>query len=104
MESTSWGDQHSFKKLSLRRFPKPERRESGEEKFWKKFQVGWLGRRGDQSKQRTVLMLCTRSQFPIVVKESAAVASVHFSGSVPHDFAVTSGSRVRSSECSVISS
>ena len=51
MESTSWGDQHSFKKLSLRRFPKPERRESGEEKFWKKFQVGRLGHRGDQSKK-----------------------------------------------------
>lgn len=30
------------------------------------------------------------------MKEAAAVTSVHFSGSVPHDFAVTSGSRVRS--------
>lgn len=47
-------------------------------------------------------MLCACSQFPIVVKEAAAVASVHFSGSVPHDFAVTSGSRVRSSDHDVI--
>ena len=46
MESMDWGDQHSFKKLSLRRFPKPERRESGEDKFWRKFQVGWLGHGG----------------------------------------------------------
>ena len=33
-------------------------------------------------------------QFPIVVKEQAPVTSIHFSATSPHDFAVTSGSRV----------
>ena len=37
---------------------------------------------------------CVFSQFPVVVKEHAAVSSVHFSASAPYDFAVTSGSRV----------
>ena len=32
-------DQHDFKKLSLRRFPKPDKRKGEEEKFWNKFQV-----------------------------------------------------------------
>lgn len=34
-------------------------------------------------------------QFPITVKESAVITSVFFSPSSPHDFAVTSGPRVR---------
>lgn len=33
-------DPHSFKKLCLKRFPKYDRRESSENSFWKKFQVG----------------------------------------------------------------
>lgn len=32
-------DQYSFKKLSLKRFPKLDKRENKEDKFWKKFQV-----------------------------------------------------------------
>ena len=35
-------------------------------------------------------------QFPVVVKEQAPVSSIHFSATSPHDFAVTSGSRVSS--------
>lgn len=32
-------DQHSFKKLSLRKFPKLDKKESSEGSFWKKYQV-----------------------------------------------------------------
>lgn len=35
-------DQHSFKKLYLKRFPKLDKRESSEGSFWKKYQVGLL--------------------------------------------------------------
>lgn len=32
-------DLHSFKKLSLKRFPKVDERESSELRFWRKYQV-----------------------------------------------------------------
>ncbi|XP_064390591.1 U3 small nucleolar RNA-associated protein 15 homolog [Halichondria panicea] len=64
-------DPHSFKKLSLKRFPKVDKRENREDNFWKRF------------------------QYPLVAKEISAVSHIHFSPVAPHDFAITSGSRVQ---------
>ncbi len=45
--------------------------------------------------------LCVRFvQFPVVVKEYAAISSVHFEACEPYDYAVTTGSRVSAVACS----
>ncbi len=81
-------DEHDFKKLSLRSFPKLDSGESSESGFWRKYQVACV--------------LCSFEvslhfyyvQFPITVKHDAPVSNLHFSPSSPHDYAVTSGPRV----------
>ncbi|KAF9285600.1 snoRNA-binding rRNA-processing protein [Mortierella antarctica] len=60
-----------FKSLTVKKYPRLPGRKTSESRYWRKFKS------------------------PIVVKEFAAVSSIHFSESKPHDFAVTASTRVQ---------
>ncbi|KAI8823023.1 WD40-repeat-containing domain protein [Fimicolochytrium jonesii] len=60
-----------YRKVQIKRFSKPAGRRTTEATYWKKFKS------------------------PILLKEYAAVTSIHFSATRPHDFAVTSSTRVQ---------
>ncbi|KAJ3020066.1 snoRNA-binding rRNA-processing protein [Thoreauomyces humboldtii] len=60
-----------YKKVPIKQLPKPAGRKSAEALYWRKFKS------------------------PILLKEFAAVSSIHFSPLSPHDFAVTSSTRVQ---------
>ncbi|KAG0029849.1 snoRNA-binding rRNA-processing protein [Podila clonocystis] len=60
-----------FKSLTVKKYPRLPGRKTSESRYWRKFKS------------------------PIVVKEFAAVSSIHFSETKPHDFAVTASTRVQ---------
>ena len=60
-----------YKKLALRQYPRLPSRRTAESRYWRKF------------------------KFPVLVKEFDAVTNISFSGTRPHDFAVTSSTRVQ---------
>ncbi|KAG0303027.1 snoRNA-binding rRNA-processing protein [Dissophora globulifera] len=60
-----------FKSLTVKKFPRLPGRKTPESRYWRKFKS------------------------PIVVKEFAAVSSIHFSETSPYDFAVTASTRVQ---------
>lgn len=60
-----------YKKLEIKKFPSVSQRDNKEIRFWEKFQS------------------------PVVVKEYAVVTSISFSPAYPHDYAVTTGTRVQ---------
>lgn len=60
-----------YKKLALRQYPRLPGRRTAESRYWRKF------------------------KFPVLVKEFDAVTHISFSGTRPHDFAVTSSTRVQ---------
>ncbi|KAF9903291.1 snoRNA-binding rRNA-processing protein [Lobosporangium transversale] len=60
-----------FKSLTVKKYPRLPGRKTPESRYWRKFKS------------------------PIVVKEFAAVSSVHFSETTPYDFAVTASTRVQ---------
>ncbi|KAF9412595.1 snoRNA-binding rRNA-processing protein [Podila epigama] len=60
-----------FKSLSIKKYPRLPGRKTSESRYWRKFKS------------------------PIVVKEFAAVSSIHFSETAPYDFAVTASTRVQ---------
>eukprot|EP00158_Paraphelidium_tribonemae_P000021 Partr_v1_DN11147_c0_g1_i1_m66082 putative UTP15, U3 small nucleolar ribonucleoprotein, homolog (S. cerevisiae) len=60
----------AFKPVALKRFAPVEEKETPEGRFWRKFQV------------------------PVVDKLLAPAAHISFSPSAPHDYAVTTGTRV----------
>ncbi|KAF9102314.1 snoRNA-binding rRNA-processing protein [Mortierella sp. GBA35] len=60
-----------FKSLTVKKYPRLPGRKTAESRYWRKFKS------------------------PIVVKEFAAVSSIHFSEASPYDFAVTASTRVQ---------
>ncbi|KAF8975634.1 snoRNA-binding rRNA-processing protein [Entomortierella lignicola] len=60
-----------FKALTVKKYPRLPGRKTPESRYWRKFKS------------------------PIVVKEFAAVSSIHFSETSPYDFAVTASTRVQ---------
>ncbi|KAF9581398.1 snoRNA-binding rRNA-processing protein [Lunasporangiospora selenospora] len=60
-----------FKSLTIKKYPRLPGRKTAESRYWRKFKS------------------------PIIVKEFAAVTSVNFSETSPHDFAVTASTRVQ---------
>ncbi|GJJ70168.1 U3 small nucleolar RNA-associated protein 15 [Entomortierella parvispora] len=60
-----------FKTLTVKKYPRLPGRKTHESRYWRKFKS------------------------PIVVKEFAAVSSIHFSETNPYDFAVTASTRVQ---------
>ncbi|KAI8853335.1 WD40-repeat-containing domain protein [Chytridium lagenaria] len=60
-----------YRPLTIKRAPTSQGKKTAESKYWSKFKS------------------------PILVKEFASVTSVHFSPAQPHDFAVTSSTRVQ---------
>ena len=71
-------DQYAFKKLSLRRFPKPDKRKGEEEKFWNKFQVWWkagVEQCGSWFRPKATVMMT--EPYPTVSYSSERVCSCH---------------------------
>eukprot|EP01135_Chromosphaera_perkinsii_P008669 Nk52_evm2s1444 gene=Nk52_evmTU2s1444 len=62
---------HSYNKLEVKAFPRLANRKTAENRYWNKF------------------------KFPIVVKEFGPISHLEFSPVAPHDFAVTSSSRLQ---------
>ena len=60
-----------YQKLQIKRFPSLSGRKTAESRYWRRF------------------------KFPILIKEYAAVTSIDFSPTLPHDFAVTSSTRIQ---------
>ena len=82
-----------FHRLGIRKFPKVSKSQTSETRYWRKLSV----RRAFFCLQGMIRKHCfiiVFFQFPIVVKEYGAVSHVDFCRSKPHDFVVTSSSRV----------
>eukprot|EP01134_Creolimax_fragrantissima_P004839 CFRG4839T1 len=60
-----------YKKVTVKRFPQLSQRATAETRYWRKF------------------------KFPITVKEYGAVSSISFCAAKPHDFAISSSTRVQ---------
>ncbi|KAI9089601.1 WD40-repeat-containing domain protein [Phlyctochytrium arcticum] len=60
-----------YKKVTIKKYPKPPGRKTAEATYWRKFKS------------------------PVLLKEYAAISSIHFSPVAPFDFAVTSSTRVQ---------
>ncbi|KNC78347.1 hypothetical protein SARC_09220 [Sphaeroforma arctica JP610] len=60
-----------YKKVAVKRFPRLSQRATAETRYWRKF------------------------KFPITVKEYGAISSISFCNAKPHDFAISSSTRVQ---------
>ena len=83
-----------YKPVPVKRFPRLGLRTTAEDRFWKRLKVRSFG--GTHTCAAAHL-LChwPGEQHPIIVKEFAAVSSIGFSPVSPHDFAVSSSTRVQ---------
>ena len=82
-----------FHRLGIRKFPKVSKSQTSETRYWRKLSVRRAFFLFARTDQKTLFYHCF-FQFPIVVKEYGAVSHVDFCRSKPHDFVVTSSSRV----------
>jgi len=87
-----------FKKVELKTYPSLTDRTTSESRYWRKFKVRTFSLFYFESKfQRDWFneLYFYFKKFPILVKEFAAVTSIDFCKTEPHDFAVTSSTRVQ---------